>query len=375
MDLLRFPERPDWRERFDELGFIYHSFDGGYWNDQAALRLSGREFEALGKACEEIHAMGLDIVERACRQGDFSAWGLDELASSLVEASWARKDPSLYGRFDLTFDAQGVPKIYEYNADTPTSILEAGWAQSNFAAARGAQSACMLESMMPLAFGQLVNAGVQKLAITGISTSAEDTANLIPMVEWARQAGLDARLFPIESLAFDESAKLHGFDGEHFDWIFKLYPWEWLIPENRAAAAMTQTRFCEPAWKLLLSSKAFLAEAWRQHPGHPNLLAAYLEGQEGAGLERGFAKKPFFSREGANVSIVGPEGFLQQEDGVYGAQPKIVQAFCPMPEPEPGMRFTIGGWISAGRFAGCCSRYTDDHIVTNVSSTCACLVE
>ena len=32
---------------------------------------------------------------------------------------------SLDGRFDLAFDGVGPPKLLEYNADTPTSLLEA----------------------------------------------------------------------------------------------------------------------------------------------------------------------------------------------------------------------------------------------------------
>ena len=32
--------------------------------------------------------------------------------------------PSVYGRMDFAFGPDGVPKLLEYNADTPTSLLE-----------------------------------------------------------------------------------------------------------------------------------------------------------------------------------------------------------------------------------------------------------
>ena len=36
------------------------------------------------------------------------------------------QDPSLYGRFDFSYDGQGPAKLLEYNADTPTSVFETG---------------------------------------------------------------------------------------------------------------------------------------------------------------------------------------------------------------------------------------------------------
>ena len=37
----------------------------------------------------------------------------------------AARDPTLFGRFDLAYDGSGPPKLLEYNADTPTALLEA----------------------------------------------------------------------------------------------------------------------------------------------------------------------------------------------------------------------------------------------------------
>ena len=40
------------------------------------------------------------------------------------DSSWEEDDYSLYGRFDFAF-VNGVPKLLEFNADTPTSLVEA----------------------------------------------------------------------------------------------------------------------------------------------------------------------------------------------------------------------------------------------------------
>ena len=374
MKLLKFDPRPDWQQRMLDVGFVYHSFDGAYWMDNIGVELSQAEWDGIGRASLEIHAMGIDMVAEAVKSGDFSAWRLSDLASELVSESWLRGDPSLYGRFDFTFSPEGVAKAYEYNADTPTSIMEASLAQSDWAQARGVKSSCALEEHMPKAFAKFAAMGAQKMAIAGLSTSVEDTANLFPMVEWARMAGIDASWRPIEQMQFIYGAKQHGFDGEGFEWIFKLYPWEFFVADNAKHLSQTTTRFMEPAWKMLLSTKAFMAEAWRRHPRHPNLLPTYFEGQEGPGLENGYARKPILSREGANVEIFKNNAFIQKEVGPYGREGFVKQAYCAMPEPEPAMRFTLGGWIAGDSFAGTCARYTDDHVVTNVSWTCGCCI-
>jgi len=44
--------------------------------------------------------------------------------AELIEWSWKEDQPSFYGRFDLAFN-NGEVKLLEFNADTPTSLLEA----------------------------------------------------------------------------------------------------------------------------------------------------------------------------------------------------------------------------------------------------------
>ncbi len=55
-----------------------------------------------------------------------------------IRASWDADELSLYGRFDFILAKDGTPKILEFNADTPTSLLEA----SVMAMERGCFSEC-----------------------------------------------------------------------------------------------------------------------------------------------------------------------------------------------------------------------------------------
>ena len=55
---------------------------------------------------------------------------------------------------------------------------------------------------------------------------------------------------------------------------FKLYPWEWMFREQFGASLLgASTRWIEPPWKAILSSKGILPLLWEMFPGHPNLLA------------------------------------------------------------------------------------------------------
>src|SRR5205085_9315425 len=51
----------------------------------------------------------------------------DPRVAEAVAESWHRRAelPSVYGRFDLRHDGDGPAKLLEYNADTPTSLVEA----------------------------------------------------------------------------------------------------------------------------------------------------------------------------------------------------------------------------------------------------------
>jgi glutathionylspermidine synthase len=62
-------------------------------------------------------------------EGWWARLDINEAAVPSILRSWERDDFSLYGRFDLSFDGGSPPKLLEYNADTPTALVEAAVAQ------------------------------------------------------------------------------------------------------------------------------------------------------------------------------------------------------------------------------------------------------
>ena len=122
--------RPDWRERVESIGLTYHSHDDGpYWDESACYELTANEVDTLEAAANELHYRCIDAAEAVINNHWWSRLGIPDAAIPAILRSWERDDFSLYGRFDFSFDGITPPKLLEYNADTPTALVEASVAQ------------------------------------------------------------------------------------------------------------------------------------------------------------------------------------------------------------------------------------------------------
>ena len=122
--------RPDWPARVEAVGLTYHTPDGvPYWDESACYRFSPAQIDVLEAAGNTLHTMCLEAVEHVIAMGRFDEFGLSASAVGAIVDSWNRDDFSLYGRFDLAYDGIHPPRLLEYNADTPTALVEAAVAQ------------------------------------------------------------------------------------------------------------------------------------------------------------------------------------------------------------------------------------------------------
>jgi glutathionylspermidine synthase len=102
------------------------------------------------------------------------------------------------------------------------------------------------------------------------------------------------------------------------------------------------------------------------HKGHPNLLAAHLDPNPASAVPKGWVRKPFFSREGANIELQTADGLIVKEDGPYTDAPFILQEFAPL--PKFGDSYTlIGSWVIGDQAAGIGVR-EDNSLITKDSS-------
>ncbi|MEA3153592.1 MAG: hypothetical protein QOK44_1181 [Betaproteobacteria bacterium] len=350
----RITPRVGWQARLESVGFDFHSLDGGYWDESACYHFSADEVDTLEAVTTELHAMSLAAVESIIQRGAFERFALPDWLAEHASSTWRAKAPSLYGRFDLRYDGKSPPKLLEYNADTPTSLIEAAVAQWDWLQAVHPdrdQFNSIHEKL--IARWEAIRStlpGIPPVVyFTCVKDNEEDFGNLEYLRDTAFQAGIDARHIYIEDIGWSEvEQSFVDLDNNPIRALFKLYPWEWMMREDFGPKVpRARLSVIEPAWKVLLSCKAILAVLWELYPDHPNLLAAYFDSDK---LGERYVRKPLYSREGANVEIHGPRGVYAQP-GTYGAEGYVSQAYAPLPEFD-GNYPVIGSWIVGDLPAG-----------------------
>ena len=369
MERKRIAPRADWPAQLESVGFHFHSLGGAYWDESACYRFSSDEIDMLEEVTEKLHEMSLAAVESIIDRGLFERFAMTGWRAQYITESWRSKAPTLYGRFDLRYDGTNAPKLLEYNADTPTSLIEAAVAQWNWLQAVRAENDQFnsLHEKLIARWNELKSSlpGVPPVMhFACVKDNEEDLGNLEYLRDTALQAGIDAIAIFVEDIGWSESDQ-HFVDlqSRPIRALFKLYPWEWMLQEN-FGPNMPRARLpvIEPAWKVLLSCKAILAVLWELYPDHPNLLPAYFDA---AKLGERFVRKPLYSREGANVEVHGPRGVYAQP-GTYGAEGYVYQGYSALPAFD-GNYPVIGSWIVGDASAGMGIREDSTPVTRNTS--------
>jgi glutathionylspermidine synthase len=267
---------------------------------------------------------------------------------------------------DLSWDGSGEPRLLEYNADTPTALLEASvvqwyWLQE---AAPGMDQFNSIHEKLIARWRSIRGAlpADGRLYFAADSASAEDQGTLDYLRDTAQQADLTPLAIDIGDIGWDGRAFV-DLDRRAMRALFKLYPWEWMLREafgpNLLARAMA---VIEPPWKMLLSNKGMLPVLWELFPDHPNLLPASFEPGRFAS---DYVKKPLYSREGANVTIAAG-GQKIESAGEYGDEGFIWQAYHALPQ-FGGNHTVIGSWVVGDAPAGIGIREDASPITRNTS--------
>ncbi len=350
-------ERPGWEDTAAAMGFTFHHMDGArYWDERAYYRFTLDEVEqGIEAPSGELHAMCLDLVaEVVGSDALMHRLAIPDAMRDVVAASWRARAPSLYGRFDFSFDGSGPAKLLEYNADTPTSIYETALFQWQWLEDRIADGTLPAEAdqynrlhdALVARFGALFTPG-SLLHFASVPDFVEDRQTVRYLEDAARQAGLEPSFVGIEGIGADAEGQLVDEDDVLIAALFKLYPWEDMLREPYARhLAGAKTLFLEPAWKAILSNKGILPLLWQRHQGHPNLLPAAFADDAAAVAAIGarHVRKPLFSREGADIAITDGAESISGPDGGYGEEGWIVQALSPLPVFD-GQHAVVGSWI------------------------------
>jgi glutathionylspermidine synthase len=361
--------RPGWEATVESQGLIYHhTQDAVYWNESAYYAFSSREVDEIEAATNELQRICLEAGQHIIDARRFADFAIPEAAIDAVVWAWNEEPPAIYGRFDLAYDANHPPKLLEYNADTPTALLEASvvqwyWLQDLFP--KDDQFNSIHEHLVAKwrELRDYVSSPLYFAATEDVQ--AEDLMTATYLRDTANEAGHETVALLMKDIGWDESARAFvDLDGATIKSIFKLYPWEWLLHEEFGPHLLDtyrNVRWVEPIWKMLWSNKALLAVLWELFPNHQNLLPAYLDGSRN--LQQ-YVRKPRLGREGGNITLVSNTHV--ETGGNYGEEGFVYQALAPVPVFD-GNYAVVGSWVVDGEACGMGIRESDGPISDNKS--------
>lgn len=370
---------PNWKSRLESIGYGYYA-DGEqpYWIDNYYYEISNAEADSIYHATAELWQMCLKAVEYVISNKLYDKFHIPDFMHHHIERSWEQDEPSIYGRFDLAYDAERKElKLLEFNADTPTSLFESGIVQwywkNHYFTEETDQFNSIHEQLISTWAGIKPYLKGKTLHFTCVRESLEDLTNVEYLRDTAIQAGISTKLLYIDEIGWD-GQQFVDLEEEPIHSIFKLYPWEWMVHEDFARNIINDihdAQWIEPSWKMILSNKAILPILWQLFPYHKHLLPAYFERPQA--LEH-YVKKPILSREGANIELYYNNEMIYATEGEYGDEGFIYQELAKLHREESGFS-VIGSWLIGQEPCGISFRESTMPVTTDKSRFIPHIVE
>lgn len=349
-----------------------------YWDETAYYSFRMESVLELERVTNELHQLCIEAAQHVIDKGRFGELAIPKEAVPRIIKTWEEDQPSIYGRFDFWWDGASPPKLLEYNADTPTAVLEAAviqwqWLEERFPGKDQFNSIHerLIEAwkrLRPYLWGEVLHFAY------AYNPDSEDMMTTNYLRDTAEQAGIQSAALLVDDIGWDQQGKVFlDLEDRRIRSIFKLYPWEWILQEEfgtHVLESYKDMQWIEPIWKMLLSNKGILAVLWELNPGHPNLLPTYVDGPREM---KAYVRKPILGREGSNVSVVTPGAALETPGG-YGQEGFVYQAFSPLPVFD-GFYPVIGSWVIEGEAAGMGIREAEGWVTRNWSRFVPHLIE
>ena len=380
--------RDNWQKRVEKVGLTYHTLADGtpYWDESAYWQFTSVEIDRLEAATAELQRLALAAGDAILDQDRLAQMRIPKEAMPAIRTAWSNEPPAIYGRFDLAYDGSSI-KLLEYNADTPTGLLEAAvvqwyWLQDCFPDTDQFNS---LHEKLIAKWKDLKDYTTNPVYFAS-GGSEEDRMTVSYLRDTAEQAGMHTQNIQMHEIGWDSKRRCFvDLKNKPMGTLFKLYPWEWLLSEPFGANALAtlppnsplqeygprkdrrqwgSMLWIEPIWKMMWSNKALLAILWELNPGHELLLPAYLGGPRDL---QSYVRKPLLGREGSGIAVVqNGKAIAGALDG-NNAQGYVYQAIAPMAQ-SAGKTAVFGSWVIDGEPAGMGIRESFGPVTNNTSS-------
>ncbi len=358
------------KEFLESINFSWHTdYDDNtpYIVDEL-IEVSESEARAYGDAADELYDMFIEAGDYVIENDLLHDINIPFNLVEIIKESWENDVHwHLYSRFDFSGGLDGEPiKLLEFNADTPTVLLDAAIAQwailkkNNMDEERqfnnihqsikeNFQRLITLEESVEN-FGKYYDGW--KILFSSVKGVQEDEDTTRYLMSIAKEAGFETEFAYIDEVEFSEDEGIF-YNDVNYEFFFKLVPWEDIaIDEGGLATVLTQivnnkkAIILNPAYTLMFQSKAFMKILWDLYPNHPLLLETSFEPLEGA-----YVQKPAFGREGENVIISDENGdIIDEKDGHYKNFKPVFQEFAHLNRDDSGAYYHAGVFFA---YEGC----------------------
>jgi glutathionylspermidine synthase len=368
MQRIKINPRPNFSEAIQSQGLLWSE---GYYHEDAVYAFGKNEVEAIDVATHQLFELCVLAMDKILENDDLLArFKIPTQFHQLLKTSWQKDYVSLYGRFDLAFNPTTEDiKLLEFNADTPTSLLEASviqwyWLQDyNQMHGQNYDQYNIIHEHLESHIQSIKDEHYlsNELTFCCNQISTEDYVTLRYLESIFHDLGFNTQFKDISALSVDLATGAFDEPGD----VFKLYPWEWMMHEDFANYLLSDqyTQWVEPMYKAIWSNKMFMVILYELFPDSKYVLKASTKPDDFVGT---YVRKPLLSREGANVSIIKNNQTIAATQGDYGEEGFIYQAYFELPSFD-GYRPVIGSWLIGGQASGIGIRESAGLITDNKS--------
>lgn len=343
--------------------------------------VSETELNQFVKAAEHLHQLAIRAIQKIVREDLWKEVGIPKNARKLVKFSAERElGDQLIGRYDFAGGLDGLPiKLLEFNADTCTLLPETAYFQDE-------QYIQEKKALFDKPFNQLIDGLVTQFKAILIKHPDKPKSLLISTMgyqeDWlntdviaiaAKKAGFElVQSMVLEKVIFsaDEGifVELNEDYFEQYHFWYKMVPWEFIADDEPELMDLLEKIILNghavvvnPAYTMLLQSKAIMKIMYEMEPYNPLLLQTTYDASE---ITSGkYVKKPIFGRLGENIQYIDGSGTAPYTtDGDYGDYKMIAQEMATFNIDRHDYRYQPSIFWT-GKSSALCFRRQDDPII------------
>jgi glutathionylspermidine amidase/synthetase len=357
--------------------------------------ISETAMREVRRATNELHRMFLHATNFALANDQvLERFNLPSALWPRIRQSWSnRRSEMITGRFDVSVRPDGI-KAYEYNADSASCYMEAGFLHGRWAEAFGCKdgrdpAARLLEYLIEA----WRDRSIDGLLHIMLDHDLEESYHAQFMHKAIEAAGIRCKIVHgVEDLQWGKDGQVLDADGEPILWVWKTWAWETALDEirhdleddeenlrlHRTIDRATQpprlvdvllreeVMVFEPLWTLVTSNKAILPIVKQMFPSSRFLLNTAFELTDDL-RAKGYAAKPIVGRCGSNIALVNrSENIMVATDGQFDDRDTIYQELFRLPQVD-GRNAQIQSYSVDGSFAGAGIRVDRSLIITTNS--------